>query len=247
MDKILTSMDIKDPGLRSLPPGVERYLIKGGGLSVIALDPDDKVEITDTEGKQKCEIIVFNKDGKPDCSLLGLKEKNDPKNIKKIMIFRTPECGSSVVNHSKTDDFQVLILAPFGVSFWRCFGSPNGGQGRQKATSKKKRMMPKTSPNWSQRVSQNGAKIVKHEVLEAPCFKGGSRVASRAPPGSILEWFWDYFGTIFVSVSVICLVIVACILWQHVANKNIQNHDESSNECSRELPRNSFSLRAILH
>ena len=85
MDKNLTSMDIKDPGLRSLPPGVERYLVKGGGLSVVTLDPDDKIEITDTEGKQKCEIIVFNKDGKPDCSLLGLKEKHDPKNIKKIL------------------------------------------------------------------------------------------------------------------------------------------------------------------
>ena len=85
MDKILTSMDIRDPGLRALPPGVERYLIRGGGLSVITLDPNDKVEITDTEGKQKCEIIVFNKDGKPDCALLGLKEKNDPKNISKIL------------------------------------------------------------------------------------------------------------------------------------------------------------------
>ena len=83
MDKNITSMYIKDPGLRTLPPGVERYLVKGGGLSVISLDPDDKIEITDTEGKQKCEIIVFNKDGKPDCSLLGLKEKNDPKNIEK--------------------------------------------------------------------------------------------------------------------------------------------------------------------
>ena len=85
MEKILTSRDIKDPGLRSLPPGVERSLVKGGGLSVITLDTDDKIEITDTEGTQKCEIIVFNKDGKPDCSLLGLKEKNDPKNIKKIL------------------------------------------------------------------------------------------------------------------------------------------------------------------
>ena len=85
MDKVLTSMDIKDPGLRSLPPGVERYLVKGGGLSIITLDPDDKIEITDTEGKQKCEVVVFNKDGKADCSLLGLKEKNDSENIKKIL------------------------------------------------------------------------------------------------------------------------------------------------------------------
>ena len=58
MDSILTSLDIKNPGLRALPPGVERYLVRGGGLSVITLDPDDKIEITDTEGKQKCEIIA---------------------------------------------------------------------------------------------------------------------------------------------------------------------------------------------
>ena len=81
----MTSLEIKNPGLRVLPPGVERYLVRGGGLSVITLDPDDKIEITDTEGKQKCEIIVFNKNGKSECSLLGLKEKNDPKNIKKIL------------------------------------------------------------------------------------------------------------------------------------------------------------------
>ena len=67
-----------------------------------------------------------------------------------------------------------------------------------------KKMMPSMSPNWSQRGSQNGAKIVKNEVLEAPCFKGGSQEASRAPPGSIWERFWDHFGTISVSCSKIC-------------------------------------------
>ena len=75
-----------------------------------------------------------------------------------------------------------------------------------------KKMMPKMSPNWSQRGSQIGAKIIKHEVLEAPCFKGGSQVASRPPPGSILERFWDNFGIIFVSFSHIFLVISASIL-----------------------------------
>ena len=56
-------------------------------------------------------------------------------------------------------------------------------------------------PKWSQRGSQNGAKIIKNEVLEAPCFKGGSQEASRAPPGSILERFWDHFWTMFVTCS----------------------------------------------
>ena len=72
--------------------------------------------------------------------------------------------------------------------------------------------MPKMTPNWSQRGSQNGAKMVQSEVLEAPCFKGGSQEASRPPPGLILERFWDNFGTISVSFSEICWVIFACVL-----------------------------------
>ena len=42
--------------------------------------------------------------------------------------------------------------------------------------------------------------------------KSSSQVESRAPPGSILERFWDHFGTIFVSFSDIVLVIFGCIL-----------------------------------
>ena len=105
--------------------------------------------------------------------------------------------------------------------FWPSFGSHFGGVlGAQmeaktiKKPSQKniKKMMPKITPNWSQRGSQNGAKIVKNEVLEAPCFKGGSQVASRPPPGSILERFWDAFEIMFVSFSNIFLMIFACIL-----------------------------------
>ena len=135
------------------------------------------------------------------------------KKHQKMRIFSTLKCGSSVVNTNKIKEFQVLILTPFWVSFWMSFGSPNGGQGHQKATSKKhQKMMPKMTPNWSQRGSQIGAKIIKNEVLEGPCFKGGSQVASRPPPGSILERFWDHFGTIFVSFSNICLMNSACIM-----------------------------------
>ena len=59
---------------------------------------------------------------------------------------------------------------------------------------------------------QNAPTIGKNEVLGGPCLKGGSQEASRAPPGSILERFWDHFGTIFVSFSNIRLVIFARIL-----------------------------------
>ena len=81
------------------------------------------------------------------------------KNIEQFMIFSTLKCGSCIVNNNKINDLHVLILTPFWVSFWRCFGSPNGGQGHQKATSKKHqkndaqnepKLVPKGVPKWSQ-------------------------------------------------------------------------------------------------
>ena len=71
---LLTSNDIKNPGLRTLPPGVERYFVKGGGLSIIEILPEDKIEIINDEGMQICEIVVFNSKGKSDLSILNLKE-----------------------------------------------------------------------------------------------------------------------------------------------------------------------------
>jgi len=69
-----TSLNIKNPGLRTLLPGVERYFVRGGGLSIIEVSPEDSIEIINEEGKQVCEIIVFNSKGKSDLSILNLKE-----------------------------------------------------------------------------------------------------------------------------------------------------------------------------
>ena len=80
-----TSNEIRNPGLRALPPGVERYFVKGGGLSVIEVFPEDKVEIINDEGKQLCEIIVFNSNGKPDLSILNLKENANADFTKKTI------------------------------------------------------------------------------------------------------------------------------------------------------------------
>ena len=80
-----TSKDIRNPGLRTLPPGVERYLVKGGGLSVIEVLPEDKIEIINEEGKQICEIIAFNSNGKSDLSILNLKENANADFTKKTV------------------------------------------------------------------------------------------------------------------------------------------------------------------
>jgi len=71
MEKSQTSLDIRNPGLRALPPGVERYFVRGGALSVLEVLPEDKLEIINDEGKQTCEVEVFNSKGKSDLSILN--------------------------------------------------------------------------------------------------------------------------------------------------------------------------------
>ena len=86
MENILTSLDIRNPGLRTLPPGVERYFIRGGSLSVLEVLPEDKLEIINDEGKQTCEVVVFNSKGKCDLSILNLKENSDASFSKKAIL-----------------------------------------------------------------------------------------------------------------------------------------------------------------
>ena len=81
-----TSLNIKEPGLNSLPPGVERYIVEAGGLTGIEVLPDDEIEIINNEGNQICEISVFNKDGKSELGILNLKEIKDNSEIKKILL-----------------------------------------------------------------------------------------------------------------------------------------------------------------
>ena len=62
---------LREPGLPLLAPGVERYRVRGGGTTVVALDPDDRITITDCEGRQCCELFVFGPDGCADAAALG--------------------------------------------------------------------------------------------------------------------------------------------------------------------------------
>ena len=78
-----TSFHIKEPGLNILPPGVERYVVNGGGITGIQIFPDDEIEIINNEGNQICEISVFNKNGKSETGILNLKENKDTSDLKK--------------------------------------------------------------------------------------------------------------------------------------------------------------------
>ncbi len=40
-----TTLNIKEPGLNVLPPGVERHVVNAGGLTGFQIFPDDEIEI----------------------------------------------------------------------------------------------------------------------------------------------------------------------------------------------------------
>jgi len=74
-----------EPGMPALDPGVERYQVRGGGSIVIQLEPGDRLEITDVEGRQPGELLVFSPDGKSDAGAIGAKATRAPKGIQAIL------------------------------------------------------------------------------------------------------------------------------------------------------------------
>ena len=101
-----TSLDIKEPGLNVLPLGVERHIVNGGGLTGIQIFPDDEIEIINDEGNQICEISVFNKDGKSELAILGLKEIKDNSEIKKIL-FKKDETSLQALLQLKRRNLNI--------------------------------------------------------------------------------------------------------------------------------------------
>jgi len=102
-----TSFDIIEPGLNVLPPGVERHVVNGGGLTGLQIFPDDEIEIINDEGNQICEIVVFDKDGKSDPGILNLKENTKNSEIKKILSSKDE--SSLVASYQlKKRNFDVL-------------------------------------------------------------------------------------------------------------------------------------------
>ena len=56
-----TTLDIKEPGLNVLPPGVERHVVNAGGLTGIQIFPDDEIEIINISKKNAINISFLAK------------------------------------------------------------------------------------------------------------------------------------------------------------------------------------------
>ncbi len=55
-----------------MPPGVERYRVKGGGSAVVPVSAGDEITVTDLEGLQPCRLVTVGADGRCAASILGV-------------------------------------------------------------------------------------------------------------------------------------------------------------------------------
>ena len=103
----LENLIIRDPGLNVLPPGVERYVVNGGGLTGIQIFPEDEIEIINNEGNQICEVVVFDKNGKSNLSILSLKNNTSSSEIKKIL-SKSDEDSKTAAYQLKKRNLDIL-------------------------------------------------------------------------------------------------------------------------------------------
>ncbi|MEQ1577351.1 MAG: aminomethyltransferase, partial [Hyphomicrobium sp.] len=95
-DTLITSAlrpQLMSAGAAALAPGVERYIVKGGGTAVYALERDDTIEIALFEGGQGVEIAAFNETGKSDLGALGLKGRAKPIGITAILAGQSEDAA----------------------------------------------------------------------------------------------------------------------------------------------------------
>jgi aminomethyltransferase len=60
-------------GLTLPDPGLERYWVRAGGVTVVPLEPDDRVTVTDRDGGQVAEVTALDREGREDAAALGLR------------------------------------------------------------------------------------------------------------------------------------------------------------------------------
>ena len=73
------------PGMPALDPGVERYLVRAGGVVGVEVLPGDRVELADPEGGQLAELVLFLRDGRDGRPVLPSAAVSEPSGIRAIV------------------------------------------------------------------------------------------------------------------------------------------------------------------
>jgi aminomethyltransferase len=98
------------PGMPSLPAGVERYRVRGGGSVTAKIFAGDEVAVTDLEGLQPCELVARSSDGRADSTILGI---NEVRNV--VCVFGSGSKAGQRAAFTVTRDGILTVHAPGGM------------------------------------------------------------------------------------------------------------------------------------
>ena len=84
------------PGLLPPDPYLERYRVRPGGVTVIALQPDDRFTVTDNDGGQPAEVTALSPDGNDDADAIGARA-DAPATVLRGLTASTAEGARAVV------------------------------------------------------------------------------------------------------------------------------------------------------
>ncbi|MDQ6816819.1 MAG: DUF1989 domain-containing protein [Actinomycetota bacterium] len=73
MSTLTPSPVLLPSGLLPRDPGLETYLVRPGGATIVAISGDDRVRIVDRHGGQVAELTALASDGRDDAQALGLR------------------------------------------------------------------------------------------------------------------------------------------------------------------------------
>jgi aminomethyltransferase len=71
--------------MTALEPGVERYVVRGGGILGIELAPGDRLELADPDGGQPAELVLFARDGRDLSGALAHGRTTAPEGIRTLL------------------------------------------------------------------------------------------------------------------------------------------------------------------
>ncbi|MDD7970740.1 DUF1989 domain-containing protein [Roseinatronobacter alkalisoli] len=73
------------PRAFSLPPGMERYTVAGGGAALIPVRVGDRLSLHNDEGGQVCEILAADNKGRIDAGIIGTSANSDGAGLKALL------------------------------------------------------------------------------------------------------------------------------------------------------------------
>ena len=82
---IASPVRMLQPGLNTLPPDTERYVVRAGGITALELFGGDEIELVNPEGMQVGEITVFDTAGKSDMQCIGATANGRAEGLKFIL------------------------------------------------------------------------------------------------------------------------------------------------------------------